>query len=153
MSRVAQCPWAPRDPTTGPRRGRRRARTRRARAARLEGLGRGGSFVEGGPFDFARLEDLEHVALLDIVVAVEEDAALEALRDLADVVLEPLQLRDRRRVDHGAVADHANARIAADDPVGDHAARDRAEARDAEERPHLRLADRLLGRDGGELAD
>ena len=39
--------------------------------------------------------DLEHVAFLHVVEAVEEDAALEALADLARVVLEALQLRDR----------------------------------------------------------
>ncbi len=38
-------------------------------------------------------------------------------------------------------------------PCGDHAARDRAEPGDPEERAHLGLADRLLRRDGGELAD
>jgi len=37
--------------------------------------------------------------------------------------------------------------------VGDHAARDRAEPGDPEERAYLGLADRLLGLDGGQPAD
>src|SRR2546423_7917848 len=135
-------------------RARTASRSPRTRPARFESSLRsgGGSFVERRPLDLARLEDLEPVAFLHVVEAVEEDAALEALRNLADVVLEPLQLRDRRRVDHCAVADHADARVTTDDAVGDHAAGDRAEPRDPEERAHLGLADRLLRRDGGELA-
>src|SRR5690348_12089986 len=81
------------------------------------------------------------------------DAALEALCDLAHVVLEALEGVDRSRVDHRAFADHADARVAADDTVGDHATGDRADARRSECLPYLGLADRLLRRDGGELAD
>ena len=55
--------------------------------------------VEVGALDLARLVDLEDVAFLDVVEALEQDAALEALRDLADVVLEALELSDRRLVD------------------------------------------------------
>ena len=44
-------------------------------------------------------------------------------------------------------------RAAADDAVRDHAAGDRPEARDLEQRAHLRLAEDLLGRDGREHAD
>ena len=51
--------------------------------------------VEVGALDLARLVDLEHVAFLEVVEALEQDAALEALLDLAHVVLEALQLRDR----------------------------------------------------------
>src|SRR5437764_11348570 len=111
------------------------------------------SFVERRSLDLARLEDLEHVAFFHVVEAFEQDAALEALCNFADVVLEPLQLRDRRRVDHGAVADDADTRVAADDAVRDHAAGDRAEPRHAKQRAHFRLADRVLRRDCGELAD
>src|SRR6266508_1886407 len=42
--------------------------------------------------DLADLEDLEDVAFLHVVEALEEDAALESLLDLADVVLEALEL-------------------------------------------------------------
>src|SRR5438552_1412357 len=125
----------------------------RGSAALARGGRRRGDLVERRPLDLTRLERLEHVALLDVVEAVEEDAALEPLGDLPRVVLEPLQLRDRRRVDDRAVADDAHPRVAPHDAVGDHAARDRAETRDLEQRPHLGLADRLLGGDGLQLAD
>src|SRR5438034_974498 len=83
-------------------------------------------------------------ALAQVVEAVEQDAALEALDHLARVLLEALELRDRRLLDHGAVADHTDTGVPADDAVRHHAAGDRAEPRDAEELPHLGLADRLL---------
>src|SRR6476619_4761521 len=137
------------------RRAHTASRSPRTRPARFESSLRSGgrSFVERRPLDLARFEDLEDVALLHVVEAVEADAALEALCDLASVVLESLQLRDGRRVDHSTVADHTDARVATDHAVGDHAARDRAEPGDPEERAYLGLADRLLRRDGCKLAD
>ena len=74
---------------------------------------------------------LDDVALVLVVVAVQQDAALEALADLADVVLQVLQRVDRAVPDDRAVADHADLGVALDDAVRDHAARDRAEPRDA----------------------
>src|SRR5918995_3334619 len=92
-------------------------------------LGRGGRRlalrcrrVEIRAHDLLRLEDLEHVAFLHVVEALEEDAALEALLHFTDVVLEALELRDRRLVDDGAVADDAHLTAAADGAAGDHAA-------------------------------
>ncbi len=41
--------------------------------------------------DLAGLEDLEHVVDLDVLVAVEDDPALEALLDLLHIVLEAPQ--------------------------------------------------------------
>ena len=112
-----------------------------------------GRLVERGPLDLARLVDLEDVALAEVVEALEQDAALEALGHLAGVVLEALELRDRRLVDPGAVAEDAHARAAPDDAARDHAAGDRADARGAEERAHLDLADHGLGLDRREHAD
>src|SRR5689334_10552280 len=83
--------------------------------------------VEVGALDLARLVDLEHVAFLEVVEALEQDAALEALLDLADVVLEALELRDPRLVDHGAVAHDADVRVAPHLAVRDVRAGDRAE--------------------------
>src|SRR5664279_6599478 len=97
----------------------------------LRGCG-GRKLVERRALDLARLERLEHVAFLLVVEVLEQDAALESFRDLAGVVLEALELGDRRRVDHGAVADDANLRAAPDDAVRNHAAGDRAEPRDLE---------------------
>ena len=47
--------------------------------------------------DLPRLVDLEDVALLDVLEVREHDAALEARRDLAHVVVEAAQRVDRRR--------------------------------------------------------
>src|SRR5437899_7002746 len=114
-------------------RGRARpTRLRRRRSRRVLG--------EVRALDLAGLEDLEDVALAEVVEALEEDAALEALRHLAHVVLEAAELRDRRLVDDRAVADDPDARTAADDAAGHVGAGDRAEARDAEELAHLHLA-------------
>src|SRR5438105_9528401 len=126
----------PRAPPAQPLRGRRSRVLRKIRALALPGL-----------------EDLEDVALAEVVEAFEEDAALEALRHLAHVVLEAPELRDRRLVDDGAVADDPHAGAAADDAAGHVAAGDRAEARDPEELAHLHLAERLLGLDRAEHAD
>src|SRR3954469_12140967 len=66
---------------------------------KLGGRARG---LEIGPFDLTRLVDLEDVAFLDVVEALEQDAALEAFLDLADVVLEALELGDAGFVDDRA---------------------------------------------------
>ena len=51
--------------------------------------------------DLAGLVDLEHVALADVLEVLEHDAALEALLDLAHVVLEAPQRADPAVVDDG----------------------------------------------------
>src|SRR5215210_1612113 len=90
----------------------------RSEGPRLAGLRHGGrGCVQVGALDLAHLVGLEHVAFLHVVEAVEEDAALESFLDLARVVLEALQLRDRRVVDHGAIADDPNAGAAAHEPA------------------------------------
>src|SRR5439155_468761 len=91
-----------------------------------------GRLVERRPIDLARLEDLEHVTLAQVVEALEQDPALEALGHLARVVLEALQLRDGRLVDARPVAEDAHVRAAAHQAARDHAAGDRAEARHLE---------------------
>ena len=80
------------------------------------------------------------------------DAALEALRDLADVVLEAAQRAELALVDLDRVADQADLRVALDRAVGDHAAGDRADLRDGEGLAHLGLAQRLLALDRREQA-
>ena len=119
----------------------------------MAGVAGAGGLVKRGPLDLARLVGLENVAFLDVVEVVEQDAALEALGDLSCVLLEALELRDRRVVDHGSVAHDAHLRAPPHDARCDHAAGDRAEPRDLEEGAHLGLADDLLGLDGGEHAD
>ena len=49
--------------------------------------------------DLAGLVDLEHVALADVLEVLQHDAALEALLDLAHVVLEAAQRADPAVVD------------------------------------------------------
>src|SRR3954468_16862121 len=114
---------------------------------------RRGGLVERRALDLARFEDLEDVADLHVVEVLEMEAALEALLDLAGVVLEALERVDHRRIDDSAVPDDAHLRVPADEPVRDHATGDRADPRRAECLAHLGLADRLLRLDGGEHAD
>src|SRR4051794_16800418 len=84
----------------------------------------------------SRLEDLQHVALLDVLVALERDAALVALGDLARVLLEAPQRADPAGPDDGAVADQAHRRAAPHEAGGDVAAGDRADPRGAERLAH-----------------
>src|SRR5262245_16123641 len=57
--------------------------------------------------DLDDLEGLDDVALAHVVVVLERDAALEALADLAHVVLLAPQRADRARVDDLRVAQEA----------------------------------------------
>src|SRR6266545_3547955 len=93
-----------------------RARTE-ACAAVFPELARSGRsrLAEIRALHLARLVDLEHVALLDVVEALEMDPALEAFLDLAHVVLDPPQRVDRRVVDDRPLAKHPNPCVAADD--------------------------------------
>src|SRR4051794_39475394 len=84
------------------------------------------------PLHLARLEDLEDVALLDVAVALERDAALVAVGDLAHVLLEAAQRADPAGPDHSAVAHKAHRSAAAHDARGHVAAGDRADARGLE---------------------
>src|SRR4051795_12577717 len=82
-------------------------------APKALGSGRRRGRVEVGALDLTRFVDLEHVAFPEVVEALEQDAALEALLNLAHVVLEALQLRDLRLVEDRPVADDADARVPA----------------------------------------
>src|SRR5512141_1075866 len=81
-----------------------------------------------GLLDLPGLEELEDVALLHVGEAVQHDAALLALVDLGDVVLEAAQRADLAGPDDGAVADQAHAGAAGDLAVGDLAAGDRSDS-------------------------
>ena len=59
--------------------------------------------------DLLDLEALDDVVVLDVGVAVERDAALEAFGDLLDVVLEAAQAADLAFPDLRAVAHEASA--------------------------------------------
>src|SRR6516225_9164611 len=94
--------------------------------------------------DLLDLERLDHVADLHVLVAVEADAALEALLDLGDVVLEAPQRADLAFVDDAVVAQQAELGAAWDDAFGDVAAGDDAELRNLEGVAHLGAAARDL---------
>src|SRR5258708_7750888 len=102
--------------------------------------------------DGLHLEGLDDVALADVVVALDADAALVALRDLARVVLETAQRADLARVDDDRVAHEPDLGLARDLALGDEGARDRARLGDVEDLAHLDLAHELLARDRGEHA-
>src|SRR4051794_9461858 len=104
--------------------------------------GRNGS----APRDLLHLEGLDDVALLDVLVVPQDQAALEALADLGGVVLLALQRREVEVVGHdGTVTDETHLGVAPDHTTGDHAAGDVADLRRAEDRADLRLAEgRLL---------
>src|SRR3712207_7261687 len=87
--------------------------------------------------DLARLVDLHDVALLDVLVVLERDAALVAGRDLAHVVLHAPQRADPAVIDHGAVAHEPHARAAGDLAVAHVGAGDGADARGLEDLQHL----------------
>src|SRR3954453_19736759 len=97
-----------------------------------------------------RLEHLEDVAFLDVLVPLERDSALVTLGDLADVVLEAAQGADPARADDGSAAHEPAAGAAADDPARDVRPGDRPDARGAEGLTDLGGADgglHLLGRE------
>src|SRR3954453_19058690 len=68
--------------------------------------------------DLLRLVDLDHIALLHVGVVLEDDAALEARLDLADVVLEAAKRSDPAVVDDGAIPPEPRLGAAADGAVG-----------------------------------
>src|SRR5690606_16970439 len=92
----------------------------------------GGGWDLQGRRDLLHLVALDDVAFLDVVVAVEADAALVPGRDLADVVLEAAQRSDAALPDLHRIAHQADLRVADDLALGDVAAGDDADLRDAE---------------------
>src|SRR5882672_9100702 len=88
-------------------------------------------------------EHLDGIAHLDVVVALEADAALEARLHLAHVVLEAAQRTDLPFVYHDVVTKQPRGRLAGarDAPLGDHAAGNRSDLRHLEHFADLRRAD------------
>src|SRR6185503_18102549 len=66
----------------------------------------GATRLEGAP-DHVDPIGLDHVIDLDVIEVGDLDAAFEALADLLDVVLEPLQRLERSLVDLAPFADQA----------------------------------------------
>src|SRR6185436_17583744 len=101
---------------------------------------------------FDDLVGLDDVVLLELVPASDHHAALVALLDLADVVLEPAQAADLAFVDLDGVANDPQVGFARDPTLGDHAAGDRAHPGDRERLADLQLAHRDLALDRREQA-
>src|SRR5215211_5965859 len=78
--------------------------------------------------DLPSLEELEEVAHLHVLIALEHDPTLQALVDLLDVVLEPPERADAAGPHDGAVANQAHLGGPGDLAVGHQAAGDRADA-------------------------
>src|SRR5262245_34562603 len=76
--------------------------------------------------DLALLVRLDHVALLEVLVVLEPDAALEALAHLTHVLLEAAKRCDRALPDDRALTKEPDLRPARDDTVRDVAAGDTA---------------------------
>src|SRR5207253_1693788 len=94
-------------------------------------------------------EDFDDVADLDVVEALERDAALETRLDLADVFLEAAERSDLALPGDDVVAEQAGLGVAAapDRALEDRAAGDHADLRRLEDLPHLGRAEpRLLER-------
>src|SRR5574341_1990630 len=64
--------------------------------------------------DFLDFEELELIALGDVVVVLQLDAALEAFLDFAHIVLHALERLELAGVDDHVVAQQAEARVARD---------------------------------------
>src|SRR4051794_31380020 len=92
--------------------------------------------------DLLCLVELEHVALLDVCVAVEHDAALLTLLDFLHVVFEAAQGAEFAVPDDRAFANQADAGIAGDLAFGDDAAGDAADLGGLEGLFDLGLAER-----------
>ena len=82
--------------------------------------------------DFLHDEALDDIAFLDVVVAFQTHAALEASRHFLDVFLVVLQAAQLALEHDDILAQQANLRIALHLAVGDVAAGDNARARNLE---------------------
>src|SRR5438552_1122375 len=125
---------------------RRWPATRRAERATLAGR-------RSRPGDLPFLERLDQVTRLEVLVVAEADAALEALADLAGVVLEPLERGDLPLPEDDAVAEEPDLGPAGDDTRPYLTSGDGSHARDPEDLTHFGLARDDLFELGGEHAD
>ena len=88
-------------------------------------------------FDLFHPEHLDHIALADIAVIAQHDAALKARPDFVRVFLFTPERSDRAFVDDVAIAQQAAERVALHHAVEDEAACDQADLRRLEEAPDL----------------
>ena len=91
--------------------------------------------------NFLHGEALDDIAFLDVVKALQANAALKVRAHLASVVLIALEGIDLGFRDHDVIAQEPGGRVALDLALGDIAARNRAHAGNLEGLPHLRAAE------------
>src|SRR5205085_10052650 len=91
----------------------------------------------GRLFDAERFDD---VADFDVLEALDADAALEALTDFRDVLLEVTQRCDLAFENDAVVAQQSNARRPRNHTLGHHAAGNRARLRNLERVAHFGAA-------------
>ena len=99
-----------------------------------------GPAVVAGPRDLALVERFDDVALAQVLEVAEDDAALEAGLDLANVVVDPAQRLDRALPDHQTFTDEAHLGATRDHAVLHHATRNGADRLGAEDGAHLGVA-------------
>lgn len=99
---------------------------------------------------FDHFEGFDNIADLDVVEVFEADAALVALEDFADVVLEAAERGNLAVVHNHAVAEQTDAGVTGELAVDDMAARDGADLRHGEDFAHFGLAEVHLAADGSE---
>src|ERR1700722_19039190 len=100
---------------------------------------RASTSTRSGTRDLSLIERLDDVPLAEILVVGQADTALEALMDLADVLLEPLERRDGALPDDDAISEETDLRTACDDAVPDVATGDGADPRHPEDLADLGL--------------
>src|SRR5215213_9668304 len=86
------------------------------------------------------VEELDLIADLEIVEALQAQAALITGRHFSDIVLEALEGLHRPLVDHGATAQHPGATVAGDPTIEHVEPGDHVTARQLEGLAHFRVA-------------
>src|SRR5664280_1773176 len=90
--------------------------------------------------NLALFEGLDDVAIFQVLVVGETNAALKARLHLSRVILEAAQRSDRALPDNGALAQESNLRTTGDDAVADEASGDGADLGNAKHFAHLGFA-------------
>ena len=99
------------------------------------------AWASQNPGHFFDFEELNQIALGNVVIAFDVQAALKALFDLPRIVLEAFEAFQLASEDDHVVAQQAQACAAPHQTSGDHATGDVADLGDAEDLANLRVAE------------